>query len=91
MAIPEPFAVNLYADDTAITTSAKTPNELEAQLNQALKIVYDWFRYIKLSLNLKKTFYTVFATPAKCKSVNNIKVKFGNEQIHTSLLLSILA
>ena len=70
--IPPSCKINLYADDTAITVTASNRNDTEYLLNNMLSIVYAWFVMNKLSLNLKKTFYCIFGTSARCKSLQNI-------------------
>ena len=48
------YKINLYADDTAITTSEKNPVLLSQKLNKAMKIIENWFNCNKLSMKNQK-------------------------------------
>jgi hypothetical protein len=50
----------LFADDTTIIFSARSLSELTDTVNSELKVVADWFRVNKLSLNIAKTNYIIF-------------------------------
>lgn len=45
----------LFADDAMITYDANTTNELKKKMQHDLKIIYNWFRTNKLTMNIKKT------------------------------------
>ena len=51
----------LFADDTTIYLSSNDIPYLFTQLNQELQMLTDWFRANKLSLNVAKTNYMLFA------------------------------
>jgi hypothetical protein len=47
--------VVMYADDTAIFSSARGQSDIEKELNDDLRTLSDWLRDNKLTLNLTKT------------------------------------
>ena len=53
------FSMRLFADDTSLTGSDKNVDKLLLQINLELINIYDWLCDNKLTLNLKKTKYTV--------------------------------
>ena len=67
---------NLYADDTAITASANSRDELVVVLNDVLSQVSEWFCYNRLSLNVKKTQFMVFGTRQMLSRQENIEIVF---------------
>ena len=50
----------LYADDTTILISSNSLNDLFINSNIILAKVAEWFAYIRLSINYKKTNYLLF-------------------------------
>ena len=50
-----------YADDTTIYSSNSNADILYAETNKELIKLDDWFRANKLSLNVKKTNYSIFS------------------------------
>ena len=56
-------AVNLFADDTCIYSSAPSANEAISNMNSDLDLVFQWFEQNKLSLNLSKTKSILIANP----------------------------
>ena len=50
----------LFADDTTLFFSWANKNELINMMNSELKLVSDWFKANKLSLNATKTNYILF-------------------------------
>ena len=50
----------LFTDDTTIYYSHSNLNTLYTNLNKDLKILNDWFKTNKLSLNVSKTLYMIF-------------------------------
>ena len=62
--------VNLYADDTALYTEAKSYVELMLNLRMEMAIVTEWLKANKLTLNLKKTKYVIFGPKAKLQNLN---------------------
>ena len=55
----------LFADDTNIFLSASNINDLFLTLNKELVHLNNWFRYNKLSLNIKKSHYMLFGNNQK--------------------------
>ena len=51
----------LFADDTAITLSAKSHAELQRKIDNVLPSISEWFFANRLSLNTKKTMYQVYS------------------------------
>ena len=48
-------SVFMYADDTTISVSGSTKFEIETQLNDVMKLTYEWLIRNKLILNIDKT------------------------------------
>ena len=55
----------LYADDTCLTLISHDPTDLQIKLNNDLNKVQSWLQASKLSLNVKKTKYSIIATQYK--------------------------
>ena len=55
----------LYADDTCLTLTSHDPTDLQIKLNNDLNKVQSWLQANKLSLNVKKTKYSIIATQYK--------------------------
>jgi len=71
----------MFADDTNIIYSNKDPNLLESTLNNELKIISDWFKLNKLSLNIKKTNIMIFRNKHSCISSPNIIITIDDKEI----------
>ena len=56
----------IFADDTTIYLTGKSPMILYARMKYDLGILSEWFKANKLTLNLKKSNYILFRKP-KCK------------------------
>ena len=56
----------LYADDSTLVVSGKTPTEIENKLSQELKSQSMWLEENKLSLHLGKTESILFASKKGC-------------------------
>ena len=54
------FSMRLFADDTSLTASDISIDELLLQINLELPSIYKWLCANKLTLNFKKTKYIVF-------------------------------
>ncbi len=72
---------NLYADDTALTVSGNSPNEVVHLLNNHLVRVSEWFQVNRLSLNHDKTKYMFFGTRNRVEQPADIPVKCGETEI----------
>lgn len=66
--------VNMFADDTLITTSAPTLIEAVQKVNEDLENLRKWLMFHKLSLNISKTKYMVMSIRTKIECEENIKV-----------------
>ena len=55
----------LYADDTCLALTSHDPPDLQIKLNGDLNKIQSWLRANKLSLNVKKTKYSIVATQYK--------------------------
>ena len=59
----------MYADDTNLTASANTIEDLVEILNTKLDDVHSWLVANKLTLNVKKTEYMLIGTRQKLKNI----------------------
>ena len=69
----------LFADDTNIIFTAKSLVELTTVVNLELKIVSDWFKANKLSLNISKTKYIIFRH--NISKTANFPIFFDDKQL----------
>ena len=72
----------LYADDTNIFYSCESVDQLCDVVNRELQGVVQWFKANRLSVNLKKTNFVIFGSPAKTKSVNKCEILLDNVNIN---------
>ena len=70
----------MFADDANLFCSHKNIHQLFAKFNEELENIGDWFKANKLSLNNKKTKYTLF----------HKSVKIGNNQIERKKAIKFL-
>ena len=69
----------MFADDTNLFLSDKNVDNLFKTMNIELKNVLEWFKANKLSLNAKKTSYSLFHSPQKKRTIpNNLATTFKN-------------
>ena len=73
--------IHLYADDTAISVSGKTPVELENGLNKQLAIANKWLRENQLTLNTEKTKYMLFGTNVTLNKMKDVTVKSNDTAV----------
>ena len=67
------FSTTLYADDTSLTASGSDLDSLLCEINNHLPAVYDWLCSNKLTLNLTKTKYIIYASSkGKLQSISTI-------------------
>ena len=71
----------LFADDTTIFKSSNNIEHLHKAMNEDLKILEDWFKANKLSLNASKTNYILFRNKKSEISNNNCKLIINGEEI----------
>ena len=75
-------AVSLYADDTALYTSAKTQIEIKLTLQIELTIVCEWLKVNKLTLNANKTKYVIFSTKQHLYTKPDLNLYVGQDKIN---------
>ena len=86
--------VLLYADDTVLFFAAKTAIELEARLNTDINRIYSWMPENKLFLNVSKTEYVTYGSPAqRLKREDSISLSCDGSSLRKSesFNLNILA
>lgn len=71
----------LFADDTNLFLSHKSPPELQGILNRELLKVDCWFKCSKLSLNISKTNYIVFGSNNNKKNAEHVCIKINGQDI----------
>ena len=71
----------LFADDTTIFYSSKSMSDIYETMNNELKILSDWFRANKLSVNASKTNYMMFTKHKNCNIGQN--VLYFNDELLT--------
>ena len=74
--------VKMFADDTSLTACAKDPVELESTLNDDLKVIYNWLKVNKLTLNVNKTKYIILSNHYR---LNNLSHEFELKVEHQTL------
>ena len=72
----------LYADDTNIFYSCESVDQLCDVVNRELQGVVQWFKANRLSVNLKKTNFVIFGSPAETKSVKKCEILLDNVNIN---------
>ena len=71
------LSVKLFADDACLSYSSHNINDLEQTINNELKIITNWRKANKLSINFKKSNYMVFT---RKKNKINIQISIeGNK------------
>jgi hypothetical protein len=71
----------LFADDTTIYQSSNNTEKLYKAMNEQLKILEDWFKANKLSLNASKTNYILFRNKNMELNDKNNKLLINGEEI----------
>jgi len=61
----------MYADDTALTSSAEDPYVLEHKMNYDMNLIQSWLTANKLTLNVKKTKYRLIGSQFKLSQIHN--------------------
>ena len=62
----------LFADDTTLYKTHADSKFLEWSVNEDLKLLSDWFKANKLTLNLSKTMFMYFPHSRKCPDIRSI-------------------
>jgi hypothetical protein len=60
----------MFADDTNISTTAESADELEEKLNTDLSNIYQWLVANKLTLNVSKTEYMIIDSRNNLSKIN---------------------
>ena len=61
----------MYAGDTSLTLSSSDPIDLQSKLNSDLAEIQIWLQANKLSLNVKKTKYSIIGSQNKLANLNH--------------------
>ena len=72
--------IHHFADDTNLLFASKSTKTIETVVNYELKVLVDWLKANKLSLNEKKTEMVLFHSPFKKTSLN-ISIKLNNSRL----------
>ena len=67
-----------FADDTTIQISSSNIHELYRIANKELKMVAEWFKANKLTLNISKTKYILFRKPSMKVDFNDFELRIDN-------------
>ena len=81
-----PYCINhgiteLYADDTGLSASGKKVHDVKKLINLDLDKTYIWLLANKLSINVEKTKYMIFATEYKRGQYPDLTVKINGSKI----------
>ena len=92
----EGCALNMYADDVIIYTSAETSDELQMKLQLCVDNVHQWYNMNRLTVNKKKSAVMVIGSKAQLQSLNldqfsinldSNKIEFVNKAKYLGLLV----
>ena len=61
----------MYADDTSLTLSSSDPLDLQSKLNHDLAQIQTWLQANKLSLNVKKTKFSIIGSHNRLANLNH--------------------
>ena len=73
----------MYADDAVLLFKAKSPHELQTNMQVGLGDVCNWLTTHKLTLNISKTKYMIFGSRQRLQNFKNIKVFHGENENDT--------
>ena len=91
-AVSDNLDFTLFADDTSILNTNKNLNDLQAETNEELKKLNDWFKANKLSLNISKTKYIIFSSRKIKIAKNQIVIKLNEnplERVESTKFLGV--
>ena len=74
-------SVSLYADDTALYTTAESQVEIMLNFRVELSIVSEWLKANRLSLNADKTKYMVFGSKNLLTTKPDLNLTVGDKSI----------
>ena len=81
--------VHHFADDTNLLYTDKDPHNLQKVMDKELKVLVEWLRANRLSLNVDKTEFIIFRPPRK--SLNNrIVLNLDHNKIYESTKIKYL-
>ena len=63
------FFTKLFADDTVLTLSGNSIQELNKQVNLEIKKIYDWLVANRLTLNTGKSKFMIITKKNECKTM----------------------
>ncbi len=72
---------HLYADDTALSVSGISTNDLETQLNREMTKASEWMKRNHLTLNAKKTKVMTFGTAQTLNKVGELNISSDGTDI----------
>ena len=78
--VSKPLSFYLFADDTNIYFQASDLFTLQKVMNRELRKIKNWLDASKLALNIDKTNYVIFHSPAR-KLTEPVVLKFGHKKI----------
>ena len=85
---------SMFADDTNVSTSAESVENLETQLNFELDNIYRWLVANRLTLNVSKTEYMIIGSRHNLGKIKkDPTIKIGSEtvnRVHTSKSLGVI-
>lgn len=79
--LPLKGSIILFADDAVIYYSGYNINEMYANMQHDLNILFDWLYDNVLSINIKKTKYMVFHSDSKKVVLDNLGLHINNVEI----------
>ena len=85
------FQTQLDSDDTNLFCSHQNINKLFSIVNSELECINQWFKANKLSLNIKKTKYTLFHKKSAKNEISGIPdLKIGSKNIEKTSSIKFL-
>ena len=78
-----------FADDTNLLFSADSSQKLHKEINDELKLIFDWLCANRLSLNVAKTEFIIFRPPRK-KLEQRVYLKLNGVKIYESTKIKYL-
>ena len=73
---------SMFADDTNLTTHAKSIQDIEKQLNSDLENIHTWLLANKLTLNTQKTEYMIIGSRYRLSKIeDDPKIRLGENNI----------
>ena len=71
--------------------SGKDPHTIKARINEELKYISEWLKINRLSLNVKKTHYIIFATRNFARTNLNVQIEGHTiDETHQTKFLGVI-